>query len=215
MYEIHRQHEQQKDAEIQQMMQQLADQREYTQKVEYERSELAELLSKANPQIEEYKILLENREQEIDAINKEKNDHISMLHNQVRDYEESLTNLKQWLDKVKSDYKLLSLENSTLQEMFEKKRSTQRNKVETPSLNKDQKNEGDEVLVGSSINISVPRYNTATPLPRNRSESVQRYRAAYNAIGINYEEENDYSNSPCSINGKQWFYNMIVIYRLI
>ena len=95
MYEIHRQHEQQKDAEIQQMMQQLANQREYTQKVEYERSELAELLSKANPQIEEYKILLENREQEIDAINKEKNDHISMLHNQVRDYEESLTNLKQ------------------------------------------------------------------------------------------------------------------------
>lgn len=92
---MHRQHEQQKDAEIQQMMQQLADQREYTQKVEYERSELAELLSKTNPQIEEYKILLENREQEIDAINKEKNDHISMLHNQVRDYEESLTNLKQ------------------------------------------------------------------------------------------------------------------------
>ena len=215
MYEMHRQHEQQKDAEIQQMIQQLANQREYTQKVEYERSELAELLSKANPQIEEYKILLENREQEIDAINKEKNDHISMLHNQVRDYEESLTNLKQWLDKVKSDYKLLSLENSTLQEMFEKKRSTQRNKIETPSLNKDQRNEGDEVLVGSSINISVPRYNTATPLPRNRSESVQRYRAAYNAIGIKYEEENDYSNSPCSINGKQWFYSIIVIYRLI
>ena len=106
---------------------------------------------------------------------------------------------------------MLSLENSTLQEMFEKKRSTQRNKIETPSLNKDQRNEGDEVLVGSSINISVPRYNTATPLPRNRSESVQRYRAAYNAIGIKYEEENDYSYSPCSINGKQWFYNMIVI----
>lgn len=41
------------------------------------------------------------------------------------EYQQSVKSLKQWLDKVKSDYHLLSIENSTLQRLLEKEKNMQ------------------------------------------------------------------------------------------
>jgi len=43
------------------------------------------------------------------------------------DYNLSTNNLKQWLERLKSDYKLLSLENTTLQELLQKEKTINKN----------------------------------------------------------------------------------------
>lgn len=110
------------------------------------------------------------------------------------------------MDTVKSDYKLLSLENVTLQELIENKRYVEKNFNPNDShseLNKLDK----ELIIGESFTkslIETPfiQYNSATPVNRNRSEAHQRYRSVRNLSQRQFNDQLKNCYSPESIASK-------------